>query len=93
MEVISSQFKISKDFIQTTCRQQILLRVWGEQDSASILQLHHFTYSIGAFLAPLLVSGFYNTDENTQDELCGRDNGTNRQGRPIIRHRPTFDNA
>ena len=31
--------------------QQILLRVWGEEDSASILQLHHFTYSIGAFLA------------------------------------------
>lgn len=51
--------------------QQILLRVWGEEDSASILQLHHFTYSIGAFIAPLLVSPFYGAEEDV-DELCNR---------------------
>jgi fucose permease len=34
--------------------QCIMLKVWGSKKSASILQLHHFTFSIGAFLAPLL---------------------------------------
>jgi len=34
--------------------QCIMLKVWGSKKSASILQLHHFTFSIGAFLAPIL---------------------------------------
>ena len=59
--------------------QQILLRVWGEEESASILQLHHFTYSIGAFLAPLLVSPFYGTDVDI-DELCNRASEDNNSG-------------
>ena len=37
-----------------TAIQCIMLKVWGAKKSASILQLHHFTFSIGAFLAPLL---------------------------------------
>ncbi|CBY15514.1 unnamed protein product [Oikopleura dioica] len=46
--------------------QCIMLKVWGSKKSASILQLHHFTFSIGAFLAPLLVSPFYSGD----DDIC-----------------------
>ena len=48
-------------------------KVWGESESASILQLHHFTYSIGAFLAPLIVAPFYGTDEDDVDSICNFD--------------------
>ena len=63
--------------------QQILLRVWGEDDSASILQLHHFTYSIGAFLAPLLVSPFYGPDEDV-DKLCNRVDNDDDNSEPVV---------
>jgi len=51
--------------------QSILLRVWGEDKSASYLQMHHFTYSVGAFLAPLVVAPFY---ESSAEDLCDSEN-------------------
>ena len=45
-----------------------MLKVWGAKKSASILQLHHFTFSVGAFLAPVLVAPFYTQDE--ADDIC-----------------------
>ena len=51
--------------------KSILLRVWGEDASASYLQMHHFTYSVGAFLAPLVVAPFY---ESSAEDLCDSEN-------------------
>lgn len=48
-----------------------MLKVWGPTKSASILQLHHFTFSVGAFLAPLLVSPFY--VQNEDEDVCSTD--------------------
>jgi len=47
--------------------QVIILKIWGSTKSASIIQLHHFTFSIGAFIAPLIVRPFF---ENSDEGVC-----------------------
>ena len=51
-----------------------MLKVWGAKKSASILQLHHFTFSVGAFLAPVLVAAFI-SDESSENECSNSDDG------------------
>jgi len=54
-----------------------MLKVWGSKKSASILQLHHFTFSVGAFLAPVLVAPFYSQSES--DDICNLESDENDQ--------------
>jgi len=51
--------------------QVIILKIWGSTKSASIIQLHHFTFSIGAFIAPLIVRPFF---ENSDEGVCDAGN-------------------
>ena len=62
------------EILSKICHKSILLRVWGEDASASYLQMHHFTYSVGAFLAPLVVAPFY---ESSAEDLCDSENDQN----------------
>jgi MFS family permease len=38
--------------------QAILLEVWGPEKSRPLIQSFHFMYTIGAFLAPLIIAPF-----------------------------------
>ena len=38
--------------------QSVILDIWGKSKSTPILQLHHATYSLGTFLACLIIAPF-----------------------------------
>ena len=38
--------------------QSVILDIWGKAKSTPILQLHHATYSLGTFLACLIIAPF-----------------------------------
>ena len=38
--------------------QAILLQVWGPEKSRPLIQSFHFMYTIGAFLAPIIIKPF-----------------------------------
>ena len=53
--------------------QSILLEVWGPEKSRPLIQSFHFMYTIGAFLAPVIMGPFLalaNDGEGTTETPC-----------------------
>ncbi|XP_039268619.1 sodium-dependent glucose transporter 1A-like isoform X2 [Styela clava] len=52
--------------------QALILQLWGEKASRAQIQLFHFMYSVGAFIAPLMASPFLAMadEETSADASC-----------------------
>ena len=58
--------------------QAILLQVWGPKKSRPLIQSFHFMYTIGAFLAPIIIKPFLEkaNQDGSVEAPCPGENST-----------------